>query len=161
MRRALRCVMGVGILLVGLVATDVAAAAQDRPTEMMEIVREKARADKKLLVAQALELTDAEARDFWPLYNSYQSDMIDHYDRLLELVRTYAGTWETMSDDAATSLLTQYLALEGDYAALLKSYAPRFQQVLPARKVVRLYQIENKLRTMVLYDLARQIPLIK
>ena len=159
MRRALRYVMVAGVLLAGLAGGG--SAAQDRPSDLMEVVREKARADKKLLVATALALTEAEARNFWPVYNAYQSDMVLHHDRLLELVRTYAGAWETMTDDVATTLLSEYLALESEHAALLQAYAPRFQRVVPVRKVVRLYQIENKLRAMVLYDLAREIPLIK
>jgi hypothetical protein len=137
------------------------AAAQDRPADLMEVVREKARADKKLLVATALELTEGEAKSFWPVYNAYQSDMIVHYDRVQKLVTTYAGAYETMTDDVAARLLSEFLALETDHAALLKSYAPRFQRVLPVKKVARLYQIENKLRALLSYDLARGIPLVK
>ena len=56
------------------------AVAQDKPADQMEILREKARADKKLVVATALALTEGEAKAFWPVYNDYQSDMISHYD---------------------------------------------------------------------------------
>lgn len=66
-----------------------------------------------------------------------------------------------MTDESATKLLTEFLALETNYAALLKSHLPRFQKVLPATKVARLYQIENKVRALVNYELAREIPLIK
>ena len=152
-----------GALVLGVVLACVAggATAQDRPADLMEVAREKARADKKLLVATALELTEREASGFWPVYNAYQSDMILHYDRIGQLVTAYAGAYETMTDEVAAKLLAQFLSLEADHAALLKSYAPRFERVLPARKVARLYQIENKLRALVNYDLARDIPLIK
>jgi hypothetical protein len=152
-----------GALVLGVVLACVAggATAQDRPADLMEVAREKARADKKLLVATALELTEREASGFWPVYNAYQSDMISHYDRIRQLITDYAGAYETMTDEVAAKLLAQFLSLEADHAALLKSYAPRFERVLPARKVARLYQIENKLRALVNYDLARDIPLIK
>ena len=68
---------------------------------------------------------------------------------------------DTMTDQTATQLLNEYLALEANHIALLKAYVPRFQRVLPALKVARLYQIENKMRALVNYDLARQIPLVK
>jgi len=58
------------------------ACAQDKPADTMELLREKARADKKLVVATALNLTDSEAKVFWPVYNSYQSDMIAYYNRV-------------------------------------------------------------------------------
>jgi len=135
--------------------------AQDKPADNMDIVREKARTDKKLVVATALNLTEGEAKAFWPVYNSYQSDMIAHYDRVFKLVDAYAKSYETMTDENATQLLGEFLSLETDYIALLNSYVPRFRRVLPPVKVARLYQVENKLRALVDYEFARAIPLIK
>jgi hypothetical protein len=87
--------------------------------------------------------------------------MIAHYDKLLDLINRFGQAYDTMSDQTATQLLDEYLTLEEKHVGLLKSYLPRFQAVLPARKVARLYQVENKLRALVNYDLARQIPLVK
>jgi len=137
------------------------AIAQDKPADEMEILRERARADKKLVVATALALTEGEAKAFWPVYNAYQSDMITHYDKLLSLVDRFDKAYDTMTDQTATQLLNDYLALEANHIALLKAYVPRFQRVLPALKVARLYQIENKMRALVNYDLARHIRFIK
>ena len=159
MRRELRAAIMIGTLMMCLVGGG--AAAQDRPTDNMEIVREKLRTDKKVVVASVLELTDSEAKRFWPVYNAYQSDMIAHYDRVLKLIETYAGTYKAMTDENATQLLTQYLALESNQVALLKAYAPRFQKVLPPKKVAQLYQVENKAKAIVNYELAQQIPLIQ
>ncbi len=160
MRRAPRGLIVIGSLLACLV-TGVAATAQDKPADNMDVLREKMRADKKVVVASVLELTESEAKVFWPVYNAYQSDMITHYDRLLKLVDIFAKNYETMSDEMSMKLLTEYLALERDYVALLNAYLPRFKKVLPPRKVARLYQIENKARALVNYDLARGIPYVK
>ena len=159
MGRLSRTTVVIGIIL-GHLALGV-AGAQDKPADTMELLREKVRVDKKLVVATALDLTEGEAKSFWPVYNAYQSDMIAHYDRVFRLIGSYASTYRTMTDESATKLLTEFLALETDYAALLRSYAPRFQGVLPAKKVARLYQIENKVRALVNYEFAREIPLIK
>jgi hypothetical protein len=138
-----------------------AAVAQDKPADNMDVLREKLRADKKVVVADVLDLTESEATVFWPVYNAYQSDMVTHYDRLLKLLDTYATSYETMTDQTATSILKQYLTLERDHVALLTAYLPRFQKVLPPTKVARLYQVENKARALVNYELARGIPLAK
>lgn len=159
MRCALHGVIAMGSLVACLVGG--VATAQDKPADSMELLREKARVDKKVVVASVLDLTEGEAKVFWPVYNAYQSDMVTHYDRLLKLIDTYSKAYDTISDETATKLLTQYLALERDHVALLSAYLPRFQKVLPPRKVVRLYQTENKLRALVNYDLARNIPLVK
>ena len=80
---------------------------------------------------------------------------------MLKLLDTYAKSTSAMTDETATSLLKQFLALERDHVALLTLYLPRFGKVLPPRKVARLYQIENKARALVNYELARGIPIVK
>ena len=137
------------------------ALAQDKPADSMDALREKARADKRAVVESVLELTEGEAKAFWPVYGAYQSDMVSHYDRLIKLVDTYSGAYETMTDAMATKLLADYLDLEKAHVALLAGYVPKFRKVLPPKKVARLYQIENKMRALVNYELARQIPFVK
>jgi len=159
MRHTLRNLIAFGSALACLVGG--VAVAQDKPADNMDVLRERLRTDKKAVVASVLELTEGEAKVFWPVYNSYQGDMVAHYDRLLKLLDTYAKTYDAMSDETATSILKQYLGLERDHVALLTSYLPRFSKVLPPRKVVKLYQIENKARALVNYELARGIPLVK
>src|SRR5215510_1927637 len=67
------------------------AAAQDKSAEMnMQILRDKVKADKKLLVAANMELTDAEAKGFWPVYESYQKDLQAINERLGRVIVAYA-----------------------------------------------------------------------
>ena len=137
------------------------AGAQDKPADTTEVLREKVRADKKLVVATALNLTEGEAKAFWPVYNAYQSDMIAYYNRVSKFLDTFVQAYGSMTDETATKLLGEYLALEADHVAILKAYAPKFRGVLPPVKVARLYQVENKMRALVNYELAREIPLAK
>ncbi len=155
-------------LLIAAVLTCLAhgvTRAQDKPADksadQMDLLREKARADKRLLVSDALALTEGEAKAFWPIYNAYQSDMVSHYDKMLAMIDRFAKSYESMTDATATTLLNEYLVLEANHVAILKSYVPRFEKVLPAKKVARLYQVENKLRALVNFELAKQIPLVK
>ena len=140
-----------------------AAAAQDKPASAntMEVLREKVRADKKLIVAVMLDLTEDEAKGFWPVYSAYQSDMIAHHDKVAKLISDYAGAYSAMTDATATQLLGDFLALETEHAALLTRYLPKFQKVVPPRKVARFYQLENKLRALLNADLAENIPFVK
>jgi hypothetical protein len=120
MGRVSRGTTVIGILL-GYLTLGV---AQDKPADAMEVLREKLRADKKLVVATALDLTESVARRFWPVYNAYQSDMVAHYDRVLQLIESYARAYRTMTDESATKLLTEFLAIETNHVALMKSYVP-------------------------------------
>jgi len=151
------------IALGGALACLVAAAvgAQDKPADSMDSLREQLRNDKRAVVTSVLDLTESEAQAFWPVYNAYQSDMVSHYDKVLKLLETYAKNYDNLTDDTATTLVKQLLGLERDHVAILTGYLPRFQKVLPPKKVAKLYQIENKARALVNYELARGIPLAK
>jgi hypothetical protein len=136
------------------------AAAQQAPSANMQIVAEKIRADKKLLVASNMELTEAEAAKFWPVYDAYQVELGTLANRSLSLIKDYAANYENMTDMTADKLLTEMLAIEKDRVALLNNYRGKFAATVSARKVARYYQIENKIRAVVTYQLADEIPLV-
>ena len=137
------------------------ALAQDKPADTMQILREKIQADKKLLVAANMGLTETEAQAFWPVYESYQKDLGLLNGRLLVLLQDYAKNYEAITDQAAKRLVGIYLAIEEDRIKLKRSYLPKLRQALPEKKVARYLQIENKVEAVIRYELAAQIPLVK
>ncbi len=58
-----------------LMAFAVPAIAQEMSDTNMEILKQKLKADKKLLVAGNMDLSDAEGKKFWPVYDAYQKDL--------------------------------------------------------------------------------------
>ncbi|MGD8983235.1 MAG: hypothetical protein PVI53_04375 [Desulfobacteraceae bacterium] len=147
------------MVITGLVA--VPALAQDKPADNMQIVREKIRADKKLVVAEAMGMTEPEAKAFWPVYEAYQRDLAKINDRTIKLIDDYAENYGTMSDQAAKKLMDEYMAIETERLNIRQSYLPRFRQVLSEMKVLRYYQLENKIQAVVNYELAASIPLVR
>jgi hypothetical protein len=151
----------VSVLTVILALAAIPVISQDKPADNMQIVREKVRADKKLFVAVNLELTDSEAEAFWPVYDSYQKDLYKLAGRFTKLIEDYARNYQTMSDEVARKLLDEYLAIEDEHQRLRQSYLPKFREALPDKKVVRYYQLENKIDAVVDYELAANIPLVE
>ena len=128
----------------------------------MQILLDKVKADKKLLVAQNMNLTDAESQAFWPIYDSYQKDLWAINQRLIKLVKSYADAWNsnTVDDTVAKKLLNEMVSIQGAEANLTKTYAPKLTAVLPAMKAARYLQIENKIRAVIRFELAANIPLV-
>ncbi len=126
----------------------------------LDILVDSIRANKKALVAANLTLTDDEASRFWPVYDRYQGELNKVNDRLLKVVQDYTGTFKTMSDDQAMQLAEQYLTVEEDRAKVRRNFLPEIAKALPGRKVVRFYQIENKMDAVMRFDLASEIPVI-
>jgi hypothetical protein len=82
-------------------------------------------------------------------------------NRSLNLIEKYADNYQTMTDDMAKKLIEEYLDIEGDYVAFRKAFLPKFMEVLPAKKVARYYQLENKIDAAGNYEIAKEIPIIK
>jgi len=137
------------------------ASAQDKPADNMEIVKEKIKSDKKLLVATNMQLTESEATAFWPIYESYQAELGKLRDREIKLIEKFAASYETMSDDVAKKLLDDSLSIDSDHQKLRQSYLAKFRGVLPDAKVARYYQIESKIDAVLEYELAKRIPLVR
>jgi hypothetical protein len=137
------------------------ALAQDKPADNMQLVLEKIKADKKLLVAENMQLTEAEARAFWPLYERYQEELFLLRVRTAKLIKDYADTYQNMTDATAKRLLGEYINIETLRLRLHKAYLPKFSKILPGAKVVRYYQIENKFNAALENELGARIPLAK
>ena len=137
------------------------AVSQDKPADNMQILRDKIKADKKLLVAANMELTDAEAKAFWPVYEKYQDELFLLRGRTVKLIKDYTDAYEKMSNDKAKALLDELMKIDSLGLKLRQAYLPKFRQVLPEVKVVRYYQIENKINAALNYELATNIPLMK
>ena len=129
----------------------------------MEILKDKIKADKKLLVADNMQLTDKEAKAFWPIYDAYQKDLMKINDRLAKAITAYAEAYnkDTLTDAQAMRLTSDVIAVEASEAQLRKTYAAKLAKVLPGKKVARYLQIESKIRAIIRYDLAGQIPLVE
>jgi len=151
------------VLLAALLAAPL--SAQDSGNSNMDILREKVKADKKLLVATNMKITDAEAKGFWPVYDAYQADLKVLNDRLAKGIAAYADGYNAgagvVSNETAKKLITESLAIDDAEVQMRRSYVPKLEAVLPEAKVARYLQIESKIRAALRYELAGSIPLVK
>jgi len=138
------------------------AVAQTGTTNM-EILRQKIKADKKLVVAQNLQLTDAEGTAFWPVYDAYQKDLQQINQRLTAVILAYADAYNKgpVTNDVAKKLLDEAVAIDEAEAKLKSTYLPKILAALPATKAARYIQIENKIRAVIRYEMAEGIPLVQ
>ncbi len=144
-------------------ATLIALPAVAQTESDMEILAQKIKADKKLVVAANMELTDDEAKGFWPVYEAYQTDLKGINQRMVRVITNYADAYNKgpVSDEAAKELINEAIAIEDAEVKLKRSYVPKLVKVIPGMKAARYIQIENKIRAIIKYELAAQIPLVE
>jgi len=137
------------------------AAAQT--SSDMQILANKIKADKKLVVAANMKLTEEEGKAFWPLYDAYQADLQKINQRMGAGIKRYAEAYNKgeVSDETAKKLLNEMISIEDAEVKLKRSYVPKLEKAIPGVKVARYMQIESKIRAVVRYELATQIPLVQ
>lgn len=163
MRGSRRAPLLVTTLMAVLVAFTTPALTQEKSADTMELLRQKMKADKKLVVGANLELTESEAQRFWPVYEDYQRDLQKLNQRTIALIERYAADYrnKSLTDEKAKSLIDEAVSIEKAEARLKSAYVPKLSKVLPAKKVARYMQIEGKIRAIVKYDLANAVPLVQ
>jgi hypothetical protein len=139
-----------------------AAGAQEQISDNMDILREKLAADKKLIIAENLILTESQAAQFWPIYEGYQKDLAALNGRIEALIENYATAYNAgnVQEPKANELVEEFLAIEEAQLDLKKKYADRLDGVIPAVERARYLQMEQKIRALIDYDMAASIPLV-
>jgi hypothetical protein len=132
---------------------------QSAPDQDLQFLRKDLRSQKKQMVAANMDLTDAEAEKFWPVYDRYATDLANIYDTKLALVGEYFENYTTMNGDEAERYIRRRAAVEEDVMQLRLKYVPEFRKVLSGRQTALFFQIEWRLDLMINLQLA-QAPLI-
>jgi hypothetical protein len=149
-------------IILGLSFVFFAAAMMAQNThDYMEVERAALKTEKKALVADAMELTDDESEIFWPLYNEYNDKQYVINSKVYNLIVDYAENFDTLSDEKALELWNESMKQADELSKLKKSYFKKFQKILPGKKVVRYFQVENKVWALINAQLALEIPLME
>lgn len=102
---------------------------------------------------EKLQLTPNESAKFWPVYNDYQNrrDKITR-DRNT-LLQYYEANKANMTESEANDVIGKYISFQQEETRLLESYTKKFQEFLPAKKVVRIYIVELDFKKWLLENL--------
>ena len=154
-----------------LVAVLFAFAAAAAPSAMaegnaadatdMQALRASVRADKKALVASTLNLSEAEAKKFWPIYDAYQRDLDMINRRRVVAIEGLLARDKPLSDIYAKTLANELIATDEAEIKARRTMHNRLLKALPPKKAARYLQLESKVRAAQAYDIAVTFPLVK
>jgi len=129
----------------------------------IELTRAAIKVQKKQLIAQNMNFTASEKEKFWKLYRKYQDQLDFINGRRVKLIADFADALKnkSLSDEKALKMLNESLHNQRLRLSTKQTFVDKFQEILPAKKVARFFQLENKLDAIINFDLARQIPLVE
>jgi hypothetical protein len=154
---------GAALLEGGVLFAQAQSTAQSSPQtdKDIQLLRQDVRSQKKQIVAANMQLTDAEAEKFWPVYDQYTTDMKKLGDTRVALIKQYAQNYDSLTDAQANDLMKKWGALDESVAELRLQYIPTFEKVVSAKKTALFFQIDRRLSLIIDLQVASAIPLVQ
>jgi len=137
--------------------TGTAMAQTER--DVIEVMRAQIATNRQALVAENMNLTEAEAEAFWPLYREYQNERAGLADRRVAMLTEFRDNFDSLSEERAKEIINDAIKLDDDFLKLRKRHLRKFRQALGEKKTMRYFQIENKLEAIIDFELAQVVPL--
>lgn len=138
-----------------------APASQSGFDEGIKLLRQDLRSQKKQIIAANMDLTDAEAQKFWPIYDQYMVELSKAIDPKYSLLKDYAQNYSTMTSAQADSYLQGRAAVEDKVLQVRLKYIPTFRKVLSGKSTALFFQLDWRLGLILDLQLASQTPLVE
>jgi hypothetical protein len=141
-----------------LLAFAVPAFAQ---TDLVELMRSDLRTEKMAIVTRAMQLTEAQSELFWPVYKEYETAMVKLNDDRVALIKEYAASYDTMTDETAKGLTDRAFKMQEARTKTLKKYVGKMSKATDAKTAARWAQVEQALNSAIDLQVASELPLLK
>ena len=138
-----------------------ATSAQSGVDQDIALLRKDIRSAKKETIAANMQLTDAEAPKFWPVYDKYAAELAKINDAKVAAIRDYAANYSTLTDDKALALTRQIIGIEESVGQLRLKYVPIFSKVISGKKTALFFQLDRRLNGLVDLQVASEVPLVE
>jgi hypothetical protein len=135
-------------------------AAEQSARDALETLRGDVKANRTAMIAQEMHLTDQESAEFWPIYRAYRSEVDRATDEIVKLILEYSDQYPNVSEDKAREMLDNYMKTEAQLLKVKDKYLKNFKKVLPATKVFRFAQLDNRYDLGVRVGMAASIPIL-
>jgi len=128
--------------------------------DYIEVVRSVLKTEKKAVIAEVMELTEAESGPFWLLYNEYDYKLTIVQNKRINAIKEYVEEYGILTNEKADEIWNQVMDFKTASLKLEKQYYKKFKKILPAAKAVKYFQAENKIEAKVAAYIATQLPMI-
>jgi len=124
----------------------------------IEAARADIRANKVKIIGDAMQFNEKDSAAFWPIYRRYENELSKLNDQRVELIKTYADRFNTMTDADAKELAEKQFSFESQRTDLRRKYFREFNRELPATTVAKFFQLEHRLDLLIDLKIASELP---
>ena len=137
------------------------AFAQATPETYLELLRSDVRTARVEILTEALELSDTEGAAFWPIFREYDTELMELGDRRLDLMKSFIASYESITDEQASSFAKESFALQSDRLKLRKKYHGKVSKAVSPKVAAQFIQVENVIGMMIDIQIAAELPLVE
>jgi hypothetical protein len=157
-----RLIVVLSVLLGSSGALAQTAATSDTGTDTdIALLRSDVQAQRTDVVAHTMQLSDADAKNFWPLYREYSTKEQAIGDQRVSAIKDYAGQYDAMTDAQADGLVVRMMKFDQSRTQLRTEYYPKFKKAIGAKQAAKFLQVDNRLNLLVDLQIANAIPIIQ
>ena len=109
-------------LLTAMMLTIPLAATASHDQTDTEAILLELESNRKLLVAENMNLAAERQNAFWKVYDDYRSEIIQHEKQGLSLLREFREHFDDLTNERAAKVITDYFALEQKKLTVRSSY---------------------------------------
>jgi hypothetical protein len=144
-----------------------AAIAQTATTDQsgtdtdIALLRSDVQAQKTDIIGKTMQLSDTDAKAFWPLYREYANKQQTLGDQRVSVIKDYGAQYDTLTDAQADGLMDRMIKFNKSRNELTAQYFPKFKKAIGAKQAAKFVQVDNRLTLLVDLQLANSIPIIQ
>jgi len=108
-----------------------------------------------------MNLTSAEEKVFWPIFEDYEIDRSKYANQRLDALRFFVENYDKMSDKQASDLMDEIFDIQKKDWKLRKKYFRMMKGKMSTAKAVRFIQIEEYVNSSIKQKVLEVLPFIK
>lgn len=129
--------------------------------QYVELLKSDLKTQKVAVITEAMALEDAQSEPFWAIYRDYDYELSSIIDRRIAIIKDYAGSFSTMTDEKAADLAKMSFKIESDRGKLREKYYKKFEKDISPLVGARWLMIERTINNLMDLQIAAEMPLIQ
>jgi hypothetical protein len=108
-----------------------------------------------------VQFTEQENKAFWPLYDEYMQTYVKLFKRRADQEKGLLEDNKAISEKRAKIIVDEHFAIGSDSLKAKLSMVKKLRKILPEIKVLKFFQLEEKIEVGLLYHIAESQPVIE
>ena len=124
----------------------------------IELLKTDPNAKREAVVTYIMQLSDADAKTFWPIYREYNDELNTLNAAEAQEIEAYAKDYDKITDKEAEDVVNKSLSLEAQRVELKKKYFEKVKSALSASAAAEFYEIDHQFQDIVHLQATSALP---